>query len=261
MKEQMFNNESPVQSQIDSRYPELTWEKLLPTAPKPYLTHLKHEGALYVHFGLDIRVMVWVDNNDNLLEEFQFSRNSGSGPRYAILNARNEIVFNEYINPDLVGKKRSDFVAMVKENNYIVNLMTIYVIFFDTYNAVEDKSREDKTLYNEYCNNIFPLSHSLNLSMSGRFTIKSIAVDVTVKLRLVSKRMELSGEYIINPVNHDGALSIIAGSMTLTRQYPDFDHLGAKAFLREHEDLIYHWLRDLDKESRKLDVLDEGNAI
>lgn len=262
MKELMFTNSGTVKSQIDSLALSLDWVQYHPSSAKSrtYLTEIKDEGTLYEYHDEKRRVVVWADKDDNLVREFHFSAANKNSLRRIILERRNDIVFNSLIGPKTAGLSRQELVALAKEDEELVALMTVYITFFhQTASSMEEK---DEKLYISYYNDVFPLtSGNLNRTALSTFTIKGIPVNVTMKLILQSKIMELRAVYEITPVNTTGSKRFFTGELSLTRFYPDFKWLSSKAFLREHEDLVYHWLRDLDKESRKLDVLDEGNAI
>jgi len=257
----LFTPDISVKSQIEKLFPDCQVEEKTPFQPIkeiiPALAEIPRNAKLY-QFNNDRNLYaIFADADDKLIAAFQWAGGESNVNR-ELVEERNTYIFRHYINSSLTGQSRSALVKKLREDKFVMMVSGLLTAFFYRGDATQVDDLRYLGAQIEWHQNAYPISKITPvLNSYGEFTVKGIPVTVLVSLRLVSKKMQLTGKYIVTPKKSEH----FGGSLTIEREFKDFKWLAGKAFLREHEDLVYHWLRDMDKESRKLDILDEGNAI
>lgn len=257
----LFVADVSVKSQIEKLFPGCEVEEKTPFQPikeiVPALAEVPRNARLYQFNNGRSLYAVFANADDTLITAFQWP-GSVSNISRELTEERNAYIFRHYINSSLVGQPRSTLVKKLREDKFVMLISGLLTAFFYRGDATQVEDLSYLAAQIEWHQNAYPISKfTVLLSSYGDFTVKGIPVNVLVSLRLVSKKMQLTGKYIVTPKKSEK----FGGSLTLERDFKDFKWLAAKAFLREHEDLVYHWLRDMDKEARRLDTTDESNAI
>ncbi|WP_159054359.1 hypothetical protein [Klebsiella pneumoniae] len=245
-----LNYQTPVAEQLATLFPKIKWEIFLPLDNLQRCPFIAREGKLYYYAGPFHHYYVWEDDAGILIDYWELPKTSTS-PYYrrALLAARNQHIFRRYLNEALVGSPREVLIEKLRNDVAVMNVTRVCLTFFVVFKADEGYVEA------EFFERLYPLhigESEISFATSGNFKIKGITVKVNSRFRFLHKSMRLEADYDIYPLSPREENEQLKGSMKFERNYANFNWLSSKAFLKENEEMIYHWLRDLDKENARI---------
>lgn len=189
----------------------------------------------------------WVDKDDMLIYEFSCPNSQWWGWKVAHIGAeyivgyvKGEQYFRNFTNKSMTGVSIDELIEKMKGDEKIMMASTAFCLFFSG---------------NEPDLSFFPLNFPKpQYRIEGNYTIKGIPLYVTQTMIRGLCLQDIRVSYNLKPVlPHGVGIPKFNSELSVKVRVLDNNWESPKQFLKSHEDFIYHWLRDLDKEIRKTD--------